>query len=206
MKRYLFALLFLMFAIELCASEEIQRIDSIVNDITTLRKNYEEKLLDEKEKNIILEQEKRSSQRKIKNLENEIKKLQTLLKNRKNRVKNKIVIKEEIKKIVLKSACTDENPFPKLKLKNSVAVKELQHKEKLQHFKASAFRLKKSADIYAGMTTMQLVSQWDKGTSFTSNVKSETRIKITGYFVNKVWKKATKEMWVKLSDVSQRDK
>jgi len=206
MKRYLFALLFLMFAVELCASEEIQRIDSIVNDITTLRKNYEEKLLDEKEKNIILEQEKRSSHRKIQNLENEVKKLQTLLKDRKNRVENKIIVKEEIKKIVLKSACADENPFPKLKLKNSVTVKELQHKEKLQHFKASAFRLKKSADIYAGMTTMQLISQWDKGTSFTSNIKSETRIKITGYFVNKVWKKATKEMWVKLSDVSQRDK
>ncbi len=198
MKRYLFALLFLMFAIELCASEEMQRIDSIVNDITMLRKSYEEKLLYEKEKNIILEQEKRTSQRKIQNLENEIEKLQTLLKNREKQVKKEIVVKEKIKKIVLQSACQDENPFPKLKLK------KLEKQSKLHYFKASAFRLKESANIYAGMNTMKVLQKWEKHTSFTSNIKSEKRIKITGYFVNKKWTKATHEMWVDLTDVEQK--
>ena len=204
MKHTLVIFLFLIFAIELSASEAVKRIDSIVNDITLLRKNYEVKLRHEKEKNTILEEEKREYIRKIANLENEIKKLHSLLKNRKKSLKNQIIVKEKIKKIVLKSACADENPFPKLKLKNSVSVQESLHKEKIQHFKASSFRLKKSADIYAGMRTMQAVARWDKGVSFTSNEKSERRIKITGYFVNRVWKKAKKEMWVERSAAVQR--
>ena len=203
MKRYVFILLF-AFICSLDASQEIQRIDSIVNDITVLRHTYKEKLMDAKEKNIILEQENRSAQRKIKNLENKIKELQTLLKNREKQVKKEIVVKEKIKKIVLQSTCKDENPFPKLKLKNSVTVKAQQHKEKLQHFKASAFRLKRSANIYAGSDTMQVLQKWDKHTSFTSNVKSATRIKITGYFIHKKWTKATCEMWVNLTDVEQK--
>ena len=197
MQRYSLILLFI-FIFSLNASEEIQRIDSIVNDITILRKSYEEKLLDEKEKNIILEQENRSAQRKIENLETEIEKLQTLLKNREKQVKKEIVVKEKIKKIVLQSACQDENPFPKLKLKKS------ESQSKLHHFKARAFRLKESANIYAGMDTMEVLQKWDKHTSFTSNVKSEKRIKITGYFVNKKWTKAKHEMWVDLTDVEQK--
>jgi hypothetical protein len=198
----LFILLFLIFSIELSASEAVKRIDSIVNDITLLRKNYEVKIRDEKEKNIILEEEKREYIEKISNLENEIKRVKSLLKNI---VKNQIIVKEKIKKIVLQRACADENPFPKLKLKNSLSIQESLNKEKVQHFKASSFRLKKSADIYAGMRTMQIVAKWDKGVSFTSNKKSETRIKITGYFVNRVWTKAHKEMWVERSAVIQRN-
>ena len=197
MQRYFFILSFVLL-FSLNASEEIQRIDAIVNDIATLRKSYEKKLFDAKEKNIILEQQNRAAQRKIKNLENEVEKLQTLLKNREKEVKKEIVVKEKIKKIVLQSACQDENPFPKLKLKKP------KKQNKLHYFKASAFRLKESANIYAGMDTMKVLQKWEKHTSFTSNVQSEKRIKITGYFVNKKWTKATHEMWVDLTYVEQK--
>ncbi|MBA1432064.1 MAG: hypothetical protein FAF04_00365 [Epsilonproteobacteria bacterium] len=196
MKHRFFVLLF-VFSSLLPASQEIERIDSIVNDIASLRKNYETKLLDEKEKNIILEQEKKSAQRKIKNLENEIKRLHSLLKNRETKQKNKIIIKKKIEKVFVQPACTSENVFPELKLKKS-------KKSTLQHFKASAFRLKKSANIYAGMHTKEVVQRWDGHTSFTSNLKSQTRIKITGYFIDKKWTKATQEMWVDLTDVEQK--
>jgi hypothetical protein len=185
MKHSVLFSLSLVFTLELYASQEIQRIDSIVNDIAALRKEYKEKLLDEKEKNIILTQKNKTYKRKISNLENEIKRLNILLKNRKNSSKNQVVV----------PVCKEENPFPKLKLKENVPV---------QHFKATAFRFTKTADIYAGVSSSQVIGRWDEGTSFTSNAKTRTRVKITGYFVNKVWTKAEKEMWVELSDVTQK--
>jgi len=51
---------------------------------------------------------------------------------------------------------------------------------------------------------MKVLEQWEKHTSFTSNVKSKNRIKITGYFVNKKWRKASKEMWVDLACIEQK--
>ena len=194
MKRSLFILLFFIFTLDLYANEEIQRIDSMVHDIAMLRKSYEEKLVDAKEKNIILQQEQRAAQRKIKNLENQIKELKSLLKNREIEKKDHVVSQKKSEKIVLKEVCPNENEFPQLKLKKGV----------LQYFKASAFRLKESANIYAGPNTMQVLQTWEKHTSFTSNLKTSTRIKITGYFVNKKWTKATDEMWVDLTDVEPK--
>ncbi|QOP45584.1 hypothetical protein [Sulfurimonas paralvinellae] len=196
MKHILLLFVLLVFTLELNASQEIKRIDSIVSDIAMLRKEYKEKLLDEKEKNIILSQQNREYERKITNLENEIKNLKSLLKNRKNNTQNKIIVKEKIKKLVVVAPlCKDENPFPKLKLKAD---------ERVEHFKPTAFYLKKAAAVYDGMTTSNVVAKWDKYTSFTSNTKSDSRIKITGYFINKVWTKANREMWVDLSNVIKK--
>ena len=185
MKHFVLFLLFSVFTLELYASQEIQRIDSIVNDITALRKEYREKLLEEKKRNSILSQENKRYRQKISNLKNKIKSMQTLLKNRKNSTENQITA----------PVCKEENPFPKLKLKENMSV---------EHFKARAFHFTKTADIYAGMNSSKVIGRWDKGTSFTSNIKTQVRVKITGYFVNKVWTKAKKEMWVELSNVTKK--
>jgi len=195
MKRFTLLSLLIFFTIELYASQEIQRIDSIVNDITALRKEYKEKLLDEKEKNIILSQENKAYKRKILNLENEIKKLKILLKNRENKTKNQVIVKEKIKKIVVLPLCKKENSFPKLKLKEDTQI---------QHFKATAFYFTKTANIYAGVNSMKIIGRWDRGTSFTSNTKTQTRVKITGYFVNRIWTKADKEMWADIANVKKK--
>jgi len=138
------------------ASEEIKRIDSMVNDIVELRHTYEKKLSEEQEKNLLLQKEKDALENKISSLENQIK-----------------------------------------NLKNS-------KKTSYQHFKAAAFFLRENADIYASALGDKVIAQWEKGRSFTSTVKSDKRIKITGYFVNKVWRKAEKDMWIELNKIDKK--
>jgi hypothetical protein len=177
MKYFVIIVFLLLFSLELSASQEIRRIDSIVHDIVTLRKNYEIQLSNIQEKNRNLKEENRLCQEKIDNLENQIKKL-------KSTDKEKIIVKKVYK---------NENDFPKLKLKN-----------KLIYFEASAFRFGNDALIYATANGNKVVAKWEKGTSFTSNVKSNKRIKITGYFINHLWRKADKKMWVNLYNVKKR--
>jgi len=85
------------------------------------------------------------------------------------------------------------NVFPKLKMRT-----------KIISFKASAFRLNKNAHIYGNLNA-RTVYDWEKDTSFTSNQKTDQYIKITGYFKNKVWTKASRELWVKIADATKRD-
>ena len=179
--KFLLFTFFIIFSSHSFASQEIQRIDSMVHDIEQLRQNYEKRITELQEQNSIYE-------KKISSLENQI----DILKNSKK--SNKKI--EKIKVVVEKEVCKDENKFPNLKLKHQ--------KEHLIHFEASAFRFKDDAPIYADLNSNVIVDKWEKGTSFTSNLKSEKRIKITGYFVDKTWKKAEKNMWVDLDDVVKR--
>ncbi len=197
---------FLFFSCNLFATEEIQRIDAIVDDIEKLRHSYEKQLFDLKEKNIVLEHENSVYKKKITHLKNQIKELNKQLKRQKKSPKTKVIVKEKIKKIVIRQPlCEDENKFPTLKLKKSTqAIVKKSKKVEIIHFKASAFRLREDANIYAGIRSLKTIGKWEKGTSFTSNVRTQTRVKITGYFVNKVWKKADKEMWVERSRIQKR--
>lgn len=165
-------------------ADEIQRIDSIVNDISKIRKNYETKLSIAKENNIALKQEVQNYKLTIKKLENQIKKLSTTVKTKDN---------QTIKPVV-NTVCEDENPFPKLKMKD----------EKIEFFEPSAFRLKNDAKIYNSVDAVETIATWEEGTSFTSNEGTDDLIKITGYFVNKVWTKAEQEMWIHYSDTIKR--
>jgi len=153
MKYFLYIVTVALIITNSFASDELQRIDSLVQEITTLRENYEKQLQQEKEQT-------RLAQEKIHYLENQIKKMDLAVK-------------------------TEE--------KDST------------YFKASAFRLCKDADIYADANSMKVVDQWENGTSFTSNIKNKNRIKITGYFVDGIWQKAQKNMWINRESVKQRD-
>ena len=204
----LFFLTFFLYASTLFATQEIQRIDSIVSDIEKLRHNYESQLRELQNKNIILENKNSRYKKKIADLKKQIKSLQKQQAKEAKREKPKVIIKEKIKKVVIISKpllCEDENKFPKLKLKNNYVTPKIKNQEvKRVHFQAAAFRLREDADIYAGVNSLEVVERWEKGTSFTSNVKTATRIKITGYFVEKVWRKADKELWVKCSNAKKR--
>ena len=181
-------LAFFLLYLKLFATEEIKRIDAIVDDIEKLRHSYEKKLYDIKEKN-------KSYEKKIADLQKELQKLQQELAKQQKSPKTKLIVKEKIKKIVIaQPLCVNENRFPKLKLKNKTTM----------HFKASAFRLREDADIYADMNSLKVIDRWEKGRSFTSNVRTDTRIKITGYFVDKIWTKAQKEMWIERQSVKKR--
>ncbi|HEX5329937.1 hypothetical protein [Sulfuricurvum sp.] len=67
----------------------------------------------------------------------------------------------------------------------------------------SAYRMATNAPIY-NAPSGRVVDTWEARRSFTSGTASNGWIKITGYFVNRVWQRADEELWVKESDVIRR--
>ena len=49
-----------------------------------------------------------------------------------------------------------------------------------------------------------VIYKWENKSSFTSSLMTENWIKITGYFVDKQWKKAAEELWVKKINTIKR--
>jgi len=188
-------------------ADEIQRIESMVKDISQLKDEYkttEQKLhqcSNRLQNGIVKESEFEKKEKKyikrIKDLENQLK-----IARKKAKIKEvkKTIIKTKIKKCLINQSLEKENPFPKLQLK-----KEFQEKEsKIEFFKPSSFRVNKEADIYDSVYG-KVIETWEDKTSFTSNQKNANWIKITGYFVDKQWKPAEKEMWIKIVDLIDRD-
>jgi len=168
------------------SADEIQRVESMLSDISKLENKQD---FTQKEKNYI---------NKINNLENQ-------LKITKNRVKTKEIKKVKIKEnnitCLTNQKLEEKNPFPKLKMK-----KEYQDtKSDITFFKASSFKLIKEAKIYDGVEA-NIVATWEDKTSFTSNQRDNQWIKITGYFVDKQWKPTEKEMWIKSVNVVNKSK
>ena len=156
-------------------------INSKENELEELRKKYEELFLTQ-EKEIIA-------------LKNQIKSRE-----------NPKIVKE--KKVALKQ-CEEANPFPKLVMRGS-------HKQKKQQAKGSAtkiveeqtqpltYRLKTQSDIYKSVDG-EIKESWEQQRSFTSDRRYKNWIKITGYFVERKWRKAKEDLWVLEENVLQRD-
>ena len=73
----------------------------------------------------------------------------------------------------------------------------------LKRVAPSAYRMATIASIYNAPNGTK-VDMWEAGRSFTSGTSSGGWVKITGYFVNRVWQSADEEYWVKESDVVKR--
>lgn len=67
----------------------------------------------------------------------------------------------------------------------------------------SAYRMASDAPIY-NAPNGRVVDTWEARRSFTSGTAANGWVKITGYFVNRVWQRADQELWVKESDVIRR--
>jgi hypothetical protein len=199
--KFIYILLIMFISLQ---ADEIQRIESIVKDIVQLREQYDkceeqlalqEKSLSEKEKHYI---------DKIKTLENRIQIQEKALKNKdikinnlKNRLNEKPKPKEITVKTLVNQKCEPSNPFPKLMMKE-------QYKEgEIFEIQATTFRLHTQADIY-NTPHGEVIARWEDGRSFTSNTRTKNWIKITGYFVDKVWQATPRDMWVDASDATQR--
>jgi hypothetical protein len=212
------------------SADEIQIIDSIVDDVTELRQNYEKTKVELLECKNNLEDQKAKTDILKKELFNELQNKNTIAKPEvksdntdvyKKEIQNlKSQIKELKSLLKDKEKCTkNQNKFPKLVMKNEKKVqkeekieskvqkekKTLQKDTQLKYFKASAFKLIKDADIY-DKPDGEIIDMWTKGTSFTSNQKQSGFIKITGYFVNKLWAKTKDELWIKESEVQNKKK
>lgn len=173
-------------------ADDLHRVNDIVNDITKLKTEYKKvgdnlamcryNLQDEKEKNaILLIKLKQHYNAKVKEqtYKNKIASLENQIKN----LNKELLLKEK-----------SNNSFPNLKMK----VKQLRNKTK-----AFAYRMHKDTNIYDGIDG-KIIDRWEKDTSFTSNQKTRKWIKITGFFVEKIWRPTQKEMWVKVADADKR--
>jgi len=213
------------------AANEMKRIEAIVGDIRELReeyadcqadsKIYEMQLQEQRDKNKILQQELNSFKslykieidykNEINKLKNQIKEQDNILKTKESTIKylnsediEKNKTKEKYTKNLFLVKCDEANPFPELLMKKAFRnKKEIINSEEIKTFKASTFRLNKNAEIYNDVNG-KVVDKWSEGTSFTSSVKTQNWLKITGYFHNKVWMKSSKSIWIKLSDVIKR--
>lgn len=186
---------FFVLLLLLCTSyaDEIQRIDLILKDIEKLRSDYG-KCSEMLEKSSSLAEENRYLQSMVEELQNIVKKQEKLLKTKEKQEKNQFF---ESKK------CEQESGFPKLMMKNEPQEKQLEENEVIT-FEASAFRLKTDSFIYDAINGNS-IGKWESGTSFTSNTMSGAWIKVSGYFVDRKWEKAQKEIWVKSAQVLKRE-
>ena len=215
-------------------ADEMQRIEAIVKDITDLRADYEkckaelnsknsqvmsaeiskdnkyEKEAKEykklykkaKQKSVVLQAEldyansSNDSDVKVVKIEEKYKKLLKIKENEIISLKKKLLYSKKTTKKITK-VCDDLNEFPKLMLKKKY------QKHEIIITNPTTYRLKIDSIIYSYIDG-ENINNWEVGTSFTSNQKTNNWVKITGYFVDKKWKSAESEMWIKARQVSKR--
>ena len=180
-------------------------MDGLIKDISKLRTNYEtcqKELVDVKQMNSVLKTEISSMEdlnaRNQEPLAKEIQSLKEKLENSKKLLEQK---DSEIKKLNYKivNIETPNNRFPKLVMKDEYNKKDTS----IIYFEATAFRLKEDSYVYDSVNG-QKIEIWSKDTSFTSYMKKEGWIKITGYFIDKVWVSSNdKHLWVKESSTKE---
>ena len=133
-------------------------------------------------------------------------------------------IKQVTKKIEPKRVCLDDNPFPKLMMKEEKATsrampkKRVVDKEEVPNSleesmyddvqevvleKGRTYRLKHESAIYDAPGG-NVIAVWEAKTSFTSNIYKGKWIKITGHFINMKWTRSAEEMWIKVKDTIKR--
>ncbi len=195
--KYFFIFLILSFSI--LNADEVQRIESIVNDISKLRSDYGQTQSSVVEIELQLEEE--TYKNKILTLNN---KTNTLKKSIKLKKENKIICKIIVPKIIKTTviikknlntqSLEDKNKFPNLLMKE-----QFKRTETLTY----TYSVKTEVNIY-DIIDGEKIAVLRKSTSFTSNEKTLEWIKITGYFIDKVWRISDTEMWIKSSNVLKR--
>ena len=120
-----------------------------------------------------------------KTVEKQHKKIKELQKKLAKKTKVKIITKKEY---------AQPNKFPKLAQKK---------KPEIKNTPPNTFRLKFQSDIYDNISGKK-IDNWEQKRSFTSNRATKEWVKITGYFIDKRWVKAKKDMWIQRYKVTKR--
>jgi len=239
----------------LLCGDDMQRLETIIKDITQLRVDYEEckselqtkyikkqktpsdtisadistcqleiekinnyaRLLeDKKQKNKSLTSKistyhstNSALHKTIEIYEKELKKQNDVLITKDKKI---ISLENELKKYAVEptlitKTCKEKNVFPKLIMKEDSLQEESSSVDLdnavIVTFEASTFRVKVNTSIYESPNGKQ-IEEWEINTSFTSTQRLGTWIKITGYFVDKKWLKAKKDMWIKEENTLRR--
>ena len=122
-------------------------------------------------------------------------------------LKAEAIRQEPLKKQVVDIKVTDEQ---KRRQADKLAL-ELERKKStkpvsgtsIKRSAPSAYRMATIASIYNAPNGTK-VDMWEAGRSFTSGTSNGGWVKITGYFVDRVWHRADEDYWVKESDVIRR--
>jgi len=185
MKILFVILLFLSFA----NADEMSRIEAIVADITKLRAEYTQCLKE-------LDTKKLYKKEKEKDIS-----LNAKLENNSDLARSNASLRKRVKELEkkLKKLMQKQNNFPKLIMKEDSKTKNT----KFIKFKAASFKLNYDSIVYDDING-NMITKWTEGTSFTSNIKTKSWIKVTGYFINKKWTSAKKEMWIKIKQVEKK--
>jgi len=180
---------------------------SQMDDLVKLQDVKSEKLAtNEKSKKInenILEDKLKNEKVKNKSLSDNLKaKYENIIKNKDNIIlslKNKI---NNTKKPIImeKEICIDDNPFPNLMMKENI---QKQASTDVLDFKTGTYRLNKESQIYDAIDG-NVLFVWEDRSSFTTTKVTQEWIKITGYFIDKKWTKAEKNLWVKKVNATLR--
>ena len=184
-------ILMILITLSLVKADEMDRIEAIVDDITQLRSDYE---TCQNELNSIddLNGSNVNLYKKIRKLEKQL-----LIKNNLLKSKDKTIKKLKLNQEYSRN-CTNKNDFPKLLMK-----KEFKNNIKITKFKAASFELKIDSIIYDDIDGKK-IDEWVKTTSFTSNIKTATWMKVSGYFIDKKWRPAKADMWIKIEQVFKK--
>jgi len=185
------------------SSTEIEIVEEAVDNITKLKNDY--KICQEDLKN-----------RFVKTDYKELEKYKILLK--KEKAKNVKMLKDmewftqTIEKLENdlnknKKELADIKAYKNIKTSK---LKQIAAKSIIQHIvltKPATFHLISDANIYKKLHNKingVKIYRWTKNRTFTSNIRSENWIKITGYFVGRKWKKAKNSIWIQASKVVKR--
>mgnify|MGYP007094920046 CR=1 FL=1 len=179
--------------------------EKVKNTLLLSQKN-EKLTLDEKSNKVkknILETKLKDEKIKNESLSRNLKiKYEKIIKDKDNIIislRNKIKItKKPI--MVKKEICEDENPFPSLMMKEN---KEEKISAATLNLKVGTYRLNQESEIYDGING-NVLFLWEDKSSFTTTKVTQDWIKVTGYFVDKKWTKAEKNLWVKKVNATLR--
>lgn len=215
-----FTFITLLFS-SLLYGDDMQRLESIVKDTTELRADYEECKSELQTKNVQKEIVNDEIKTNISTCQVENEKMREKLEKQKIILiaKDKEIISLEnklktyrVNPISTAKACEEKNVFPQLMMKEdslqedtfkveSSALK-LDNKEVII-FANGTFRVKVNTNIYDSPNGKK-IDEWEMNRSFTSTQRVGNWIQITGYFIDKKWIKATKNMWIKEEDTLKR--
>ena len=223
--------------------DEIERINSLVKEVESMRMGYEKcqeelklcnkslrpsssstKEMEYKKSLENLQAINAEKEKKIKNLQNQIINLKSQIQNYKSSLKNKDLriasLEKEVKKLQLLRQKNKQKSKACTSTQKSVILLK---KEKQQHLlldnekrvivkedykvtitRPKTFRTLNEADIY-DKPGGKKIDRWEKGRSFTSYMDAGEWVKITGYFIDRKWTKANRDLWIKRSDAFERD-
>ncbi len=222
---------FMLFGLVHLGADEIERINNLIKEVKKLRMNYttcrhqlielsknKERAPQDrnthlyatwKQQQAVLTRELEQAHQNERNLKDQIQSLQEALKAKEQaltalQTKNdSLTRKIEALQNELYRKKQKQEPVKNDANTSRTGQKKQPSVETLHYTKPKTFRTNKEAPIYDAKNGKQIAT-WEAHRSFTSNIESGDWIKITGYFIDRVWTPAKRNLWIKKEDAYER--